>query len=1169
MKRKIQYIIMVLAFVLSASAVKSQQVGLTILPQGTQPYTAGYSFQVYANYNYSNISGNVVITISFNNTTLSFCGSPSFPVAPTYGSTGSTTTLTYTFPAVSGNNQTGVIMLCFSYLCPSTCFGNSIPSTLNGTISAPANSLTTNATSVTVTGMVVTRTGYHGFFSFIQSSYEITFVVTVQNGTCFKITNPVFTVTPSVGTLASVTNGTVSGNNFTPTNTTDFEYWNNYVYYYTIKIPCNTPAGTVVTSNVVLKGSNCGNPNVTIINYSAASYILPVVIPSNPSATLNVTATGTYFRTEVSNNGNTPLNLTLTNNIPNVNTTSITQNTSQPSLSSVVNYFDCLNTASGSSPALVSNSSTPVTTAYLKKAVVNITNLLPGHYVYHYYYFNLTNSCVGPPSQSNYPMTTNMTYNCTTTGLSQVCYNCGPGTGNVTDTAVYVLQPFINCIYQNSPQGCLQPGDTMNLCLSFNNSGSAPLTSGVVNFNLQNIFTYLPGNDIYTGFSTNPVYQPSTSVKWNIPAIPVGSGTYKICFKAVVNSNAPYGSYSMNYSVTGNNYSQQLNCYQTVNVCALPKAEVEKLIKGDKDNTFGTSGNGTPGSTALFQITVKNTGNTTIGNVILIDRFPFNLPSPGDKTIMTCTARNSQFQLFPSGTLAIPGTTVQYSSVPNHKTGLPTTVAACNLPADTWSNSFSPNNAKISLTANIAPGNSFTFTIPVVIPPGTPIGKIACNSIGMICDLIDNAGNASQMNPVESNNVCLEVVEKDPPPPSGCCRDFLKKITAQHTVSNGVLSVNTTMTVGPQLVTKASVSLVDFHILHPKDCDMCLKDPKYMGNIVNTGGSTFTWNNLPSGVPWSHLIQWNDSLGQNWGNGIPLNFQIPLPPKSPISCCCDSILYCLKYSFTDINCNTCDTVICYKVPCTTTTQECKCDKWKDGYVTVKPQGNGTPINIKCDGTSSLNGTGIYQIIAAGYMCNPLDCQPLYKWNIQGPSGVQGNGTGNPFTFNFSVTGTYVVTITPKCGSQDCQPCKFVIEINKSSNKTAGNVNNYGINDEGIKKEVSSVQDGEPTPGIEVYVEQEPNKEPIANVVTDENGEIEIVVSRNSELPASGFFSFTIIPSKAFISKSKLPASFKEIIMVPYTRNITGKYRFVLKWIANPEMQKSNKGSFAVSGRNST
>jgi 5-hydroxyisourate hydrolase-like protein (transthyretin family) len=183
--------------------------------------------------------------------------------------------------------------------------------------------------------------------------------------------------------------------------------------------------------------------------------------------------------------------------------------------------------------------------------------------------------------------------------------------------------------------------------------------------------------------------------------------------------------------------------------------------------------------------------------------------------------------------------------------------------------------------------------------------------------------------------------------------------------------------------------------------------------------------------------------------------------------------------------------------------------------------------------------------------------------------VQGNGTGNPFTFNFSVTGTYVVTITPKCGSQDCQPCKFVIEINKSSNKTAGNVNNYGINDEGIKKEVSSVQDGEPTPGIEVYVEQEPNKEPIANVVTDENGEIEIVVSRNSELPASGFFSFTIIPSKAFISKSKLPASFKEIIMVPYTRNITGKYRFVLKWIANPEMQKSNKGSFAVSGRNST
>ena len=1025
MKSKIQYIIIVLALVLSSFLVQGQQVGLILAPQGTQPYTAGFSFQVYANYNYSNISGNVVVNISYNSTQLSFCGSPSFPVAPTSVTTGSTVTLTYTFPSVSGNNQTGVIMLCFQYLCPSTCFGSNIPSTLNGSISAPSNSLTTNAAPVTITGQVVNNwSGQHTFFSFIQSSYEVTFMVNLYGASCFKITNPVFTVTPSIGTLVSVTNGSISGNTFTPTNTSDFNPGGYYVYYYTVKLPCNTPANTVITSNVVLKGSNCGNPNITILTYPPASYTIPASIPSNPAAVLNITANSAWFRTEITNTGNTPLNLVLTNNIPSVNTTTISQNTSQPGLSTVVNYFNCSNVASGSSPVMTGNATVPVSLTYLKKAVANITNLLPGHYVHQYYYYNLTNSCVGTPNQSSYQMSSSLTYNCATAGLSQICYNCGPGTTTVTDTAVYNLQPAINCQWQNSPQGCLEPGDTVNLCLSFNNAGSAPLTGGVINFNLSNVFTYLPGNDTYTGFGTNPVYQPSTSVKWNIPTIPNGSTIYKICFKAVVNSNAPYGSYAMNWSVTGNNYSQQQYCNQTVNICALPKAEVEKLVKGDKDATFGTSGNGTPGSTALYQITVRNTGNTTIGNVVLIDRLPF----VGDQTIMTCSPRNSQFQLFPSGTLSIPGATIQYSGVSNHKTGWPTTAAACNLPANSWSNSFFPNNAKISLTANIAPGNSYTFTIPVVIPAGTAIGKTACNSIGMICDLIDNNNNASQMNPVESKTVCLEVVEKDPPPPTGCCKDFLKKITHQHTYSNGLLTVNTNMSVGPQLLTKASVSLVDFHILHPKDCDMCLKDPKYMGNIVNPGGA-LNWSHRPVGMPWSHLIQWKDSAGTDWSGGIPLNFEIPLPPKSPIECCCDSVLYCLKYSFTDINCVTCDTVICYKYLCNSTPpQECDCNKWTDGHVTVKPQGNGTPMNIKCDGTSSVNGTGNYQIIAAGYQCTPQSCQPTYKWTVQGPGSASGSGTGNPFIFNFSAVGTYVVTITPKCGSHDCEPCRFTLIV---------------------------------------------------------------------------------------------------------------------------------------------
>ena len=134
MKSIINKILIATVVMLFAFTAKSQQVGLTLVPQGTMPYTSGTQFWVYANYNYSNITGNIVISVSYDNTKVGFCGSPAFPTIPVASTSGSTTTETYTFPAVAGNNQTGVIMLCFSYLCPSTCFGQNINSSISGTI---------------------------------------------------------------------------------------------------------------------------------------------------------------------------------------------------------------------------------------------------------------------------------------------------------------------------------------------------------------------------------------------------------------------------------------------------------------------------------------------------------------------------------------------------------------------------------------------------------------------------------------------------------------------------------------------------------------------------------------------------------------------------------------------------------------------------------------------------------------------------------------------------------------------------------------------------------------------------------------------------------------------------------------------------------------------------
>lgn len=123
--------------------------------------------------------------------------------------------------------------------------------------------------------------------------------------------------------------------------------------------------------------------------------------------------------------------------------------------------------------------------------------------------------------------------------------------------------------------------------------------------------------------------------------------------------------------------------------------------------------------------------------------------------------------------------------------------------------------------------------------------------------------------------------------------------------------------------------------------------------------------------------------------------------------------------------------------------------------------------------------------------------------------------------------------------------------------------------------------GEPVPGAEIYIELEPDDEPIANVITNENGEFEIIFSNTvdnlpniANLPSQGTFVFTIKPSKIFSSKHNLDTKKFEKIRVKFNKN-KGKlgkkgeliFRYEVRW--DPPSKTSNKGAFAVSGKNDT
>jgi len=111
--------------------------------------------------------------------------------------------------------------------------------------------------------------------------------------------------------------------------------------------------------------------------------------------------------------------------------------------------------------------------------------------------------------------------------------------------------------------------------------------------------------------------------------------------------------------------------------------------------------------------------------------------------------------------------------------------------------------------------------------------------------------------------------------------------------------------------------------------------------------------------------------------------------------------------------------------------------------------------------------------------------------------------------------------------------------------------------------------GEPVPGAEVYIELEPDDEPIANVITNNDGEFMFAIPEGMILPKTGFFSITITPPKNLkgAKAKKLVGMQKQTIRLAFKKKDGPKFKYILSWEVNSKAE--NKGSFAVSGKNST
>lgn len=129
------------------------------------------------------------------------------------------------------------------------------------------------------------------------------------------------------------------------------------------------------------------------------------------------------------------------------------------------------------------------------------------------------------------------------------------------------------------------------------------------------------------------------------------------------------------------------------------------------------------------------------------------------------------------------------------------------------------------------------------------------------------------------------------------------------TLGGATYSFNPILKSGPPNVAKVTATLLSTSIAYPSAA--CGADGPASSYVIAPG--TLPLFSPPTvAVPYGREIVWNapTAPGVNIAAGKVFPFRIKLPP-GPGPNCTDIVTFCVKYTFTDVNCKKCELVVCY------------------------------------------------------------------------------------------------------------------------------------------------------------------------------------------------------------------------------------------------------------------
>jgi hypothetical protein len=271
-------------------------------------------------------------------------------------------------------------------------------------------------------------------------------------------------------------------------------------------------------------------------------------------------------------------------------------------------------------------------------------------------------------------------------------------------------------------------------------------------------------------------------------------------------------------------------------------------------------------------------------------------------------------------------------------------------PCNTFSwQSGTGKNVKFEFGSNnlLPPWAKLTCDFKVHIPSSTTPQLKACNDfavkstgsflINSVPTTVDNIATASDI-------ACVTYV----PDSTGgnsistcdtCCRSFAIHVASSVVKMGQNWYIHSTLGTGQtHKITAIRADLINFYLNEQPGCERCISSNVFFGSMLPTNNpgpyetSQIDWNppngswvspflNTYAGSPincslhefvWHKMIN-GQYMSRRYLSNEEVYIRVVFPKGFENQCCKDTINFCIRWSFTDTTCRTCDTLICYSV----------------------------------------------------------------------------------------------------------------------------------------------------------------------------------------------------------------------------------------------------------------